>query len=149
MSRIGIGRSYEWLGIGQSLLTGCYIISGVFRGAIGPWPPFGQKNFFFTIGKIWKTWFGPLCVSTSGQRKFLAPLFEILNTPLLYIMLKYGIHSTRPSVSVTIQSSNYIPAIQQMATLFLAICATRDSTSDVLYNSADGDIVPLDIILPA
>ena len=27
-----------------------FITSGIFRWAIGPWPPFG-KNFFFTIGK--------------------------------------------------------------------------------------------------
>ena len=28
-------------------------------GVIGPWCPFGKKNFFFTIGKNRKTWFGP------------------------------------------------------------------------------------------
>ena len=54
--------------------------SGVFRGAIGPCPLWPKKKIL-TIGKIWKTWFGPLCVSTRGQQKF-GPLFEILNTPL-------------------------------------------------------------------
>ena len=50
---------------------------------IGPCP----LAHFFTIGKNRKTWFVlPLCKHFSGQRKF-APLFEILNTPLL------GMHS--------------------------------------------------------
>ena len=34
------------------------LTSGVFRGAIGPWPPLAKK-LFFTIGKNRKTWFGP------------------------------------------------------------------------------------------
>ena len=60
-------------------------ISGVFRGAIGPWPPLWPKNFFFDIGKnlenlVWP----PFCVSTSGQRTF-GPPYEILNTPLVSI----------------------------------------------------------------
>ena len=55
--------------------------SGVFRGGggIGPWPPFGKKKFHHR--KNLENLVCPLCVSTSGQRKF-APLFEILNTPL-------------------------------------------------------------------
>ena len=38
-------------------------------------PPYG-KHVFFTIGKNWKTWFGPLCVSTSGQQKFAASFWN-------------------------------------------------------------------------
>ena len=41
-----------------------------------------QKKFF-AIGKNRETWFGPpICVNTSGQRKFGLP-YEILNMPLL------------------------------------------------------------------
>ena len=58
-----------------------FVASGVFRGAIGPWPPFGKKNFF-DIGKNLENLVWPsLCVSTSGQRK-IDPPYEILNTPL-------------------------------------------------------------------
>ena len=55
---------------------GTQIYSGVFRGAIGPWPlPFGNNFVLFTIDKIRKTKFAPpLCVSTSGQQTFAPPL---------------------------------------------------------------------------
>ena len=60
-------------------------LSGVFRWGIGPLAPFCQNNF--SIRKIWKTLFDPLCVSTSGRRKFASPpIFEILNTSLLYLI---------------------------------------------------------------
>ena len=42
--------------------------NGVFRGAIGPWPPFGAKNVFLTYKKLGKLGMAPLCESTSGQR---------------------------------------------------------------------------------
>ena len=44
--------------------------SGVFRGTIGPWPPFGQ--IFSTIGKIGKHGL-PHCASISDQQKFAPP----------------------------------------------------------------------------
>ena len=34
------------------------------------------KDFLFTIEKNRKTWFGPLCVSTSGQQKFVSPFLK-------------------------------------------------------------------------
>ena len=49
--------------------TRCSLSSGVLwmslvaylGGAFGSWPPLATK-FFFTMGKIWKTYFGPpLC----------------------------------------------------------------------------------------
>ena len=56
--------------------------SGVFT----PWPnqnPLWQILLFFTLGKNRKNIAGPpFCMSTSGQRKFGPPLYEILNTPL-------------------------------------------------------------------
>ena len=45
---------------------------GVFRGAILPWPLW-PKIFFLILKKNWKTWFGPLCMSTSCQWKFGPP----------------------------------------------------------------------------
>ena len=44
-------------------------------------PPLAKKISF---GKNGKTWFGPLRVSISGQRKF-GLLFEILNTAVVII----------------------------------------------------------------
>ena len=43
-------------------------------GSIWPWPPWQQ--FFFHQRKSRKTWFGPFCVSTSGQQKFGPPLWN-------------------------------------------------------------------------
>ena len=55
--------------------------SAVFRRAIGPWPPFGQTNFFWHSKKFEKVALAPVGVSISGQEKF-GPLFEMLNMPL-------------------------------------------------------------------
>ena len=47
----------------------CMVLpSGVFRGAIGPWPPLA--TFFSSYEKIGKHGLAHFCVSTSGQRKF-------------------------------------------------------------------------------
>ena len=62
-------------------------------GPLGHGSPLAKKNFL-TYSKNWKTWFLPLCVSTSGQRKFAPPLFEILNTPLneaAYLCYMYAV----------------------------------------------------------
>ena len=51
------------------------------QGAFGH-APFSQ-TIFFTLKKM-ENFVDPLlCMSTSGQRKFAPPLFEILNTPLM------------------------------------------------------------------
>ena len=49
--------------------------------AIVPWPPPLPKFFFDILKKLENLGLPPICVSTSGQRKFAPPL-EILNTPL-------------------------------------------------------------------
>ena len=51
------------------------ITRGVFRGAIGPWPPLAQK-FFFTLKKNWKTWLAPSFVWALVASKNLAPPFR-------------------------------------------------------------------------
>ena len=59
-------------------------ISMAYLGGHWAIPPLAcKKNLVLTIRKNRKTWFGPLCVSTSGLHKF-APPYEILNTPLVY-----------------------------------------------------------------
>ena len=45
-------------------------------------PPLAKKFFFDIVKKLENLVWPPLCVSTSGQRTFGPPLFEILNTPL-------------------------------------------------------------------
>ena len=60
-----IGRNVGWL-----------VSRGVFREAIGPWPPFGQKKFFDILNKLENLVLAPLCVSTSGQRKFAPPFLK-------------------------------------------------------------------------
>ena len=50
--------------------------SGVFKGTIGPWPPWPKKKFRHskTIGKLGLG--SPPCVRISGQRKFAPPLMK-------------------------------------------------------------------------
>ena len=56
---------------------------GVFRGPLG-YGPLWPKNIFLTLKKIWKTWLAPLValVWALVASDSLAPLSEILNTPL-------------------------------------------------------------------
>ena len=102
----------------QVLLT-----RSVFRGPLSH-GPFG-KNFFVAIGKNRKTWFAPpLCVSTSGHRKF-SPIYEILNTPLLLTLYQSSscimtfCSIQHIIIIIIIITYIYVPSIWNSSILFL------------------------------
>ena len=70
------------------IMTYTLIISEAYLGGghCAMAPPLAKKFVIWHTRKIGKLGLAPpLCVSTSGQRKF-APPFEILNTPLHYML---------------------------------------------------------------
>ena len=79
-----------------------YIRWRIYGGPLGHGPSLANKIVFFTIGKIWKTWFDPpfVCALVASNNLAL-PLLEILNTPLATIFI---LHFLTSSTSIMLKS---------------------------------------------